>query len=171
MLGRKSYFEQFEPSPEFVVLFLPGEAFFCAALMQDPALIEFGVDQNVIIATPTTLIALLRAVAYGWRQEQLAQNAKEISNLGWELHERCSKMGDHMPNLGKNLRKATDSYNDAVGSLELRVLVTARKFADLGAVASDDEIKELPPIDVVPRTLQAPELLRVSVDGNGDGEA
>lgn len=169
MLGKKSYFEQFEPCPEFVVLFLPGEAFFCAALMQDPALIEFGVDQNVIIATPTTLIALLRAVAYGWRQELLAENAKEISNLGKELYERCSKMGEHMLTLGKNLRKATDSYNDAVGSIESRVLVTARKFADLGAVSADGQIEELVPVEIVPRQLQAPELLRVGVEGKVNG--
>jgi DNA recombination protein RmuC len=170
MLGRKSYFEQFSPCPEFVVLFLPGEAFFCAALMQDPALIEFGVDQNVIIATPTTLIALLRAVAYGWRQEALAQNAKEISDLGKELYDRCSKMGEHMANLGKNLSNASEAYNRAVGSLESRVLVTARKFADLGAVSADGQIDELPPIEVTPRLLQAPELMRVAVDGEMNGD-
>jgi DNA recombination protein RmuC len=172
MLGKKSYFEQFEPSPEFVVLFLPGEAFFAAALMQDPELIEFGVDENVIIATPTTLIALLRAVAYGWRQEALAQNAKEICDLGKELYERCSTMGGHMLALGKNLKRATDSYNDAIGSFESRVFVSARKFAALGAVASDDGIDELQQIEVVPRHIQAPELLEVAADdeANGDGD-
>ena len=170
MLGRKSYFEQFSPCPEFVVLFLPGEAFFCAALMQDPALIEFGVDQNVIIATPTTLIALLRAVAYGWRQEALAQNAKEISDLGKELYDRCSKMGEHMANLGKNLSNASEAYNRAVGSLESRVLVTARKFSELGAVSADGQIDELPPIEVTPRLLQAPELMRVAGDGEMNGD-
>jgi DNA recombination protein RmuC len=171
-LGKKSYFDQFKPTPEFGVMFLPGEAFFCAALMEDPALIEFGVDQNVIVATPTTLIALLKAVAYGWRQEQLAQNAEEISTLGKMLYERCSKLGDHMLNVGKGLVSATNAYNQAVGSLESRVLVTARKFVDLGAVSADGQIEEVVPIEVVPRQLQAPELLRVGVDGevNGDGE-
>lgn len=169
MLGRKSYFEQFQPSPEFVVLFLPGEAFFCAALMQDPGLIEFGVDQNVIIATPTTLIALLRAVAYGWRQEALAQNAKDISELGKELYERCAKMGSHMSSLGKNLSNATDAYNRAIGSLESRILVTARKFAELGATSADGQLGELQPVEVAARQLQAPELLKLSVDGESNG--
>jgi DNA recombination protein RmuC len=157
-LGRKSYFEQFHPAPEFVVLFLPGEVFFSAALEQDPSLIETGVQQNVIIATPTTLIALLRAVAYGWRQEQLAENAKEISDLGKELYKRLANMGDHLAKVGKGLAGATDAYNSAVASLESRVLVTARKFKDLGTTGVDDEINELPPIEVTPRLLQAPEL-------------
>lgn len=169
-LGKKSYWDQFDHTPEFVVMFLPGEAFFCAALMQDPALIEFGVDQKVIIATPTTLIGLLRAVAYGWRQEQLAQNAKEISELGKELYKRCSDMGGHMLNVGRNLTKATEAYNRAVGTLETRVLVTARKFADLGAVSADGQIEEVPPLEVVPRQLQAPELLRVSADEEAEAD-
>jgi DNA recombination protein RmuC len=156
-LGRKSYFEQFTPAPEFVVLFLPGEVFFSAALEYDPELIEMGVEQNVIIATPTTLIALLRAVAYGWRQEKLAENAKEISDLGKELYKRLANMGDHLAKLGKSLTGATEAYNKAVGSLETRVLITARKFKELGTTGLDDEIMELPPIEVTPRLLQAPE--------------
>lgn len=162
-LGRKSYFEQFTPAPEFVVLFLPGEVFFSAALEHDPSLIEMGVEQNVIIATPTTLIALLRAVAYGWRQEKLAENAKEISDLGKELYKRLASMGDHLGKVGKSLSSVIEAYNKAVASLESRVFVTARKFKDLGT--TDDEMEELAPVEVTPRLLQAPEVQC------GDGKA
>ena len=158
-LGRKSYFEQFDFTPEFVVLFLPGEVFFSAALENDPELIELGVSQNVIVATPTTLIALLRAVAYGWRQERLAENAKAISELGQELYKRLSDLGEHMQKLGKGLGAAVNAYNSAVGSLESRVLVSARRFKDLGAAAIGAEIEEVPQIETSSRLLQAPELL------------
>jgi DNA recombination protein RmuC len=156
-LGAKAYWDHLQPTPEFVVMFLPGETFFSAALEQDPALIEQGVNERVILATPTTLIALLRAVAYGWRQEQLAENAEKISALGQELHERIVKMADHLVRMGSGLKRAVDSYNDAVGSIESRVLVTARRFQELG-VAGKEEVAEIKPVDEQPRHLSAPEL-------------
>lgn len=157
-LGRKGYWERFDPSPEFVVLFLPGEMFFSAALQQDPGLIEFGVNEKVIPATPTTLIALLRAVAYGWRQEALARNAQEISMLGKELYKRLSDLTGHWVKLGKNLGSAMEAYNSASGTLESRVLVSARKFRDLESAPEGIEIDAPDPLDHSPRTLQAPEL-------------
>ena len=150
-LSSKGYWEQFESSPEFVVMFLPGEAFFSASLEQDPALIESGVGQRVILASPTTLIALLKAVAYGWNQENLARNAQKISDLGKELHERLRLLGGHIKKVGKGLDQAVESYNSAVGSLESRVMVSARKFAELGTVAG--EIAELDQIETTTRNL------------------
>ena len=151
-LSSKSYWEQFEATPEFVVMFLPGETFFSAALEQDPGLIEQGVMQRVIPASPTTLIALLKAVAYGWNQEKLARNAQQISNLGKELHDRLRNLAGHITAVGSNLDRAVDSYNKAIGSLENRVLVSARKFAELGASVADD-IPELEPVETTARAL------------------
>ncbi len=157
-LSRKSYWEQFEPAPEFVVLFLPGETFFSAALEQDPSLLEAGASKNVILATPTTLIALLKAVAYGWRQEAVAENAREISRLGRELHKRLADLADHVGRLGRALGTAVDEYNRTVGSLESRVLVSARRFKELEAAGVDDAIDALPEIEAAPRKLHAVEL-------------
>ncbi|MBS1849607.1 MAG: DNA recombination protein RmuC [Acidobacteria bacterium] len=152
-LSSKSYWDQFESSsPEFVVMFLPGETFFSAALEQEPGLIEEGVNQRVIPASPTTLIALLRAVAYGWRQEKLARNAQEISALGKELHERLRNLVGHLEAVGKGLDRAVESYNRAVGTLESRVLVSARRFGELGASVTQ-EIPEIEPIETTTRTL------------------
>lgn len=149
-LAAKGYWEELQPAPEFVVMFLPGEAFFTAALQYDPALIEFGVEQSVIVASPTTLIALLRAVAYGWRQERLADSAQVISNLGRELHDRIRIWAEHLMRVGKHLDGAIEAYNSAVGSLESRVLVSTRRLADLG-VPVTGAIPELEPIDRIAR--------------------
>jgi DNA recombination protein RmuC len=157
-LSRKSYWEQFESSPEFVILFLPGETFFSAALQEDPSLIEEGVKQKVILATPTTLIALLRAVSYGWRQEQISVNAQKISQLGRELYKRVSDVAAHWAKMGKHLDQAVHSYNKAVGSMETRLLVSARRFLDL-EMTGENEIEPLEPLDQVARAVQAEELI------------
>jgi DNA recombination protein RmuC len=158
-LGKKAYWEQFQPAPEFVVLFLPGENFYSAALEQEPALIEKLTPENrVVLATPTTLIALLHAFAYGWRQEALAENAQAISALGRELHERLVIMTDHFGKVGLSLGAAVDSYNKTLASLDSRVLVSARKFQELKATHTDKELKSPAPIEVIPRAAPAKEM-------------
>lgn len=157
-LSAKGYAAHVQPSPDFVVMFLPGEMFFSAALEQDASLIEYGVEQRVIPASPTTLIALLRAVAYGWQQQAMEENARKISELGRSVYESVRVLGGHFESLGTRLKSSLDAYNQAVGSLEGNVLTKARKFRDLHAANGGEEIKQLEPIDRVPRMLQAPEL-------------
>ncbi len=150
-LSRKAYWEGLDPAPEFVILFLPGESFFSAALEADPGLIEAGASRDVVLATPTTLIALLRAVAYGWRQEAVAENAREVSALGRELHDRLGTLSGHVSRLGKQLGGAVEAYNRAVGALESRVLVSARRFSTLGASRPETEIPVVEALEIAPR--------------------
>ena len=156
-LGAKAYFTDVSSSPEFVVMFLPGEMFFSAALEQDPSLIEFGVERKVIPASPTTLIALLRAVAYGWQQQAMEENARHISELGRNLYESIRSLAGHFDDLGTRLKSSLDAYNKAVGSLEGNVLVKARKFRELQAASSAEDIAAPEVIDRVPRMLQSRE--------------
>ena len=156
-LSRKAYWEQFDRAPEFVVMFLPSEAFFSVALEVDPPLFEHAFEQKVLIATPTTLVALLKAVAFGWRQDAVAQNAQEISELGRELYDRIRTLGEHFADVGDHLAKSVQAYNRAVGSLERRVLPQARRFQTLGAAGSK-EIAPLDAIEVAPVPVSAGEL-------------
>jgi len=160
-LAAKGYADHIQPGPDFVVMFLPGEMFLSAALEQDPSLIEFGAvgtGRPVIPASPTTLIALLRAVAYGWQQEAMEENARKISELGKNLYEAVRTLGNHFQTLGTRLQSTLEAYNQSVGSLEGNVLVKARRFRELQAANGGEEIKTLEPIDKIPRLLQAPEL-------------
>ena len=157
-LGAKAYWEHFSPTPEFVVCFVPADTFLDAALREDPTLLEHAFAQNVVVATPSTLIALLRTVAYTWRQEALAANAKEVHQLGRELYNRLSTMGNHVDKLGRALGTAVTSYNQTVSSLESRVLVTARRMTDLHVVDPSAVIQTPNQITETPRSTQAAEL-------------
>lgn len=164
-LGSKAYWRQFSPSPEFVVCFVPADAFLDAALREDPTLLEHAFARNVVIATPMTLVTLLRTVAYTWRQEALAENAEQVHRLGRELYERLATMGGHLDRLGRSLGGAVTSYNQAVSSLESRVFVTARRFADLQAVDPSATLEPPRQVTTVPRSPQAAEL---TADPDGD---
>ncbi len=157
-LSAKSYWSQFPSAPDFVFLFLPGEHFLNGALEAEPGLIEQGVNQSVLIATPTTLIALLRAVSYGWQQEKVADGARAVSELGRELHDRLAKYAEHIQVVGKRLNSTVEAYNASVGSLEGRVLVTARRFEEHGATGGGREIAIVEPIDVHARDVRVAEL-------------
>lgn len=156
-LSGKAYWSAFQPAPEFVVLFMPADPFLDAALQRDPALLEYAFARNVVLATPATLVALLRTVAYAWRQESLARNAHAVHTLGKELYARLSTMGDHLARVGTSLGGAVAAYNKAIGSLESRVLVSARRLGELGV--SSDELSTPGQVEVTPRHLQAPELV------------
>lgn len=158
-LSKKSYWDHFKDTPEFVILFIPGEIFFNAALEQDPSLIEIGMDHKVIIATPTTLIALLRSIAISFRQEKLSKNAEEISDLGAELYKRLTDFTDYFGKTGKALNQAVTAYNKAVGTLESRVFVSARKFNEINQKRSTTSLDQLVAIEVDSRDLQIQESL------------
>ncbi|HZY77204.1 MAG TPA: DNA recombination protein RmuC [Jatrophihabitantaceae bacterium] len=165
-LAAKEYWQRFTPTPEFVVCFVPADAILDAALRADPTLLEHAFERNVVLATPATLVALLRTVAYTWRQEALAENAERVHRLGRELYQRLGKVGEHVDALGRSLGKAVGAYNDAVGSLERRVLPKAREMSALGVVAPGTEIPELQPLtDAAPRLVSAEELLTLDGDG------
>ena len=158
ILGKKNYWEHFQPTPEFVVLFIPSDTIFAVAIEADPLLIEYGVGLGVMLATPGTLIALLRAVAYGWKQESLSRHAQRVSELGHELYKRISDLTGHWSHMGKALDQAVVAYNQATGSLERNVLSSARKFSELGAASSLQPLKEMDEIETVARRLTSREL-------------
>jgi DNA recombination protein RmuC len=157
-LSRKAYWQQFQPAPEFAILFLPGESFYAAALEADPGLLEAGVERRIILATPTTLIALLKAVAYGWQKEAAAENAEAVAALGRDLYKRLADLGGHFARIGRSLAQTVDAYNKAVGSMEARVLPAARRFEALSAAPDGVELPELAPVEALPRPTIAPEL-------------
>lgn len=167
-LAGKEYWRAFQPTPEFVVLFVPGDAFLAPALERDPTLLEDAMADRVLIATPTTLMAMLRTIAYSWQQEALTDHARTVFELGRELYRRLGTLGGHVDKLGKTLGRAVDDYNKTVGSLERTVLVQARRLAELQV--TDGDLPELTAVDAAPRPLGAPELL-ASTDSAGAAEA
>ncbi|MEO8078252.1 MAG: DNA recombination protein RmuC [Acidobacteriota bacterium] len=167
-LGNKTYWAHFQPAPDLVIMFLPGEALLSTALQRDPALLEFSLGRGVMLASPLTLVALLRAVAFGWQQEKIAKNAQEISELGRQLYDRIRVMAIHFEDVARGLTRSVESYNKAIGSLESRVLVTARRLKDKG-VTAPEELPELATIDHTPRPLGAPALVGLFDDDPVDG--
>jgi DNA recombination protein RmuC len=162
-LSAKAYWTAFDQTPDFVVLFVPADPFLDAALQRDATLMEHAFSRNVVLATPATLVALLRTVAYSWRQEALARNALAVHSLARELYGRIATLGEHVGKLGSSLGGAVTAYNKAVGSLESRVLVSARKLAEMGV--SDEELAVPAQVELTPRQPQAPELLETDLDG------
>jgi DNA recombination protein RmuC len=158
-LAAKSYWQRFAPSPEFVVCFVPADAFLDAALSRDAGLLEHAFERGVVLATPTTLVALLRTIGFGWRQEALARNADAVHELGRELYRRLGTLGGHVDKVGRSLGAAVAAYNDAVGCLERRVLASARRMSELGVIAPDEPLREPRLLtEAVPRPLTAAEL-------------
>lgn len=168
-LASKTYWAHFQPAPDIVVMFVPGEALLTAAMQQDPGLLEFSMNKGVMLASPLTLIALLRAIAYGWQQENIARHAQEISELGRSLYDRIAKLAEHFDGVGRSLARSVQAYNAAVGTLESRVLVTARRLKDKGITASG-EFPDVETVDQTPRPLGAPELVGLFEDVPVDGE-
>jgi len=150
-LSSKEYWKDFEPTPEFVVLFVPGESFFSAALEQDRTLIEDAIDKRVVLASPTTLIALLRAIAYGWKQQLVAENAERIKDLGKELYDRVVKFAEYLSEIAKGLERANKAYNNAVASFDSRLIPSARKFREMGIGSA--EVPQIEPVETFPRPL------------------